>query len=241
MDTRQPLILRILWTEHLPQRVYLARHGQSESNCEGRIAGQMNPPLTEKGRRQAQRLSTVLRDIRLTAIVTSSLGRSIETARPTAEWQGLAVCPLTEINEISFGILEGRLRQQLDRASQTLLSQWTKDKAHFRIPHGENLMDVRQRVIPALSRVLADNPGGTILIVGHRHTNLVILSALLGWDLHSIADTPIQSKYVYEIHYGPTPRIHTTCLTGPARGRRLEGFLSGDTVMSVCKEPCLRS
>lgn len=239
MDTQQTLISQIIDSQHPPRRVFLARHGQSASNCEGRIAGQMNPPLTEKGKRQALRLSTVLREIPLTKIVTSALGRSIETAKPTAEQQGLTVCSLSGFNEISFGILEGRLRHQLDDDSQNLLDRWAKDKTHFRIPNGENLLDVRRRATPDLLRVLKESPGDNILIVGHRHTNLVILSALLGWDLDSIKDTPIQSKYVYELHLGHTPSIYTICLTGKARGRRMEGFFSGDAVVSSCSKRSL--
>ena len=238
MKTQPLMIPQIQWSHNHPQRVYLARHGQSVSNCEGRIAGQLNPPLTEKGRRQALRISRALQNIRLTKVVTSSLSRTIDTATPTAEWQGLPVCPLMEINEISFGILEGRLRHRLDQASRDLLDRWTKDKANFRIPNGESLSDVWKRVVPALSSVFRDTPGGTVLIVGHRHTNLVILSVLLGWDLRSLVNTPIQSKYLYEFHYGPTPQIHTICLTGDARGRRVEGFLSGDDAMNVSKEHC---
>ena len=239
MDRQQTLISETIVSQQSPRRIFLARHGQSASNCEGRIAGQMNPLLTEKGQRQALRLSTVLRDIRLTKIVTSALGRSIETAKPTAEQQGLAVCSLSGLNEVCFGVLEGRLRHQLDDDSQRLLDQWTKDKTHFRIPNGENLIDVQKRAIPDLLRVFKASWGDTILIVGHRHTNLVILSALLGWDLELMKDTPIQSKYVYEIEFGATPRISTICLTGETRGRRFEGFLTGDAVMSPCTENCL--
>lgn len=220
----------------MPQTIFLARHGQSESNDEGRIAGQMNPTLTEKGRRQAQRLSHVLRNKRLTKIVTSSLRRSVETAMPTAELQGLTTSPLEAINEISFGILEGQLRHHLDPASQSLLDQWTTNKLQFRIPQGENLLDVQKRVIPALAQVCADNRGGTILVVGHRYTNLVILSALLGWDLPSMLDIPIQSKQLYEIHCAPTPRIYTIRLTGATRGSRLEGFLTEENALNGVQE-----
>jgi len=230
------MIAKTVWSQDHPQTIFLARHGQSESNCEGRIAGQTNPTLTEKGRRQAQRLSNVLRYTQLTKVVTSSLRRSIETARPTAELQGLTTYPLEAINEISFGILEGQLRHHLDQASQSLLDQWSTNKLHFRVPHGENLVDVSRRVRPALSQVCSDNPGGTILIVGHRHTNLVILSALLGWDLHSITDIPIQSTYLYEIHYASTPRIYTIRLTGEARGTRIEGFFSGENALNGVEE-----
>jgi broad specificity phosphatase PhoE len=148
---------------------------------------------------------------------------------------------MNALNEMSFGVLDGQLRGGLDHKQQQLLDQWTKDKVRFRVPNGECLMDVQRRVAPALSSMLEDMADGTLLIVGHRHTNLVILSALLRCDLHAIADSPIQSKYVYEIQYSPTPHIHTICLTGKARGKRIEGFLSGDDAMRTSEEHCPKS
>ena len=224
-----------------PQTIFLARHGQSISNIEERISGQTDPPLTLKGERQAQRLAEAMHGIRLTKVITSSLRRSIETARPTAESLGIPMCSVKAFNEMSFGMLDGQLRGGLNHEQQQLLDQWAKDKVEFRVPNGECLMDVQQRVVPVLSRVLADMADGTLLIVGHRHTNLVILSALLRCDLHAIADSPIQSKYVYEIQYAPTPHIHTICLTGKARGKKIEGFLSGDDAMRSAEEHCLKS
>lgn len=226
---------KTIWSESRPRTVFLARHGQSESNLEGRISGQTDPSLTEKGLRQAQRLATVLQSVPLSKILTSSLRRSRETARPTAESRGLAMCPMDALNEMSFGVLEGRLRGDLDQESQHLLDCWTQDKLHFRIPGGENLLDVRERALSFLWGVLADNPSGTILMVGHRYTNLVILSALMGWNLDSIATCTIQSKYVYEIHCYSTPMIHTIRLTGEGRGVRTEGFLNGDGPMCSSK------
>ena len=225
MNMPQAMIPETIWSESRPRTVFLARHGQSESNAEERISGQADTALTEKGRRQAQRLATALQGIPLTRILTSSLKRSMETAGPTAELQGIAACPTDSLREMSFGILEGRLRNHLDQESQSLLDRWTQDKLHFRIPSGENLLDVRNRVVPLLSKVFAENPNGTLLIVGHRHTNLVILSVLMGWDLTSTADSSIRSKYLYEIDCTATPLIHTTCLTGAGRGSRVEGFL----------------
>ena len=152
----------------------------------------------------------------------------METARPIAESQGIALCPLDALKEMSFGVLEGQLRGHLDHKPQHLLDQWTQDKLHFRIPGGESLLDVQKRVLPLLSHLLEDNPEGTLLIVGHRHTNIVILSALMGWNLESLADVSIRSKYVYEIQCTPTPCIYTICLTGKERGTRTEGFLNED-------------
>lgn len=231
MGMQQAMNSETIWPENRPRTIFLARHGQSESNLEERISGQADPNLTEKGLRQAQRLAEVLRGIPLTKIVTSTLRRSMETARPTSELHGIPVYPLDAFKEMSFGVLEGQLRGSLNQGLQRLLDQWTQDKLHFRIPGGESLLDVQSRVLPFLSQVLADSPDGTLLIVGHRHTNIVILSALMGWDLKSTAEFSIQSKYVYEIHCASTPHIHTICLTGKERGTRVEGFLNEDGSM----------
>jgi broad specificity phosphatase PhoE len=231
MGMKQTMTPEILCSKSSQRTIFLARHGQSESNLEERISGQADPNLTEKGLRQAQRLAEVFRGIPLTKIVTSTLRRSMETARPTAESLGISLCPLDALKEMSFGILEGRLRGHLDHKSQHFLDQWTQDKLHFRIPGGEHLLDVQNRVLPLLSQVLMENPDGTLLVVGHRHTNIVILSALMGWDLKSTAEFSIQSKYVYEIHCASTPHIHTICLTGKERGTRVAGFLNEDGSM----------
>ena len=231
MEMKQAMVPETICAKSRPRTIYLARHGQSESNREERISGQADPSLTEKGLRQAQRLATALLNIPLTTILTSTLRRSMETARPIAESQGIALCPLDALKEMSFGVLEGQLRGHLDHEPQYLLDQWTQDKLHFRIPGGESLLDVQKRVLPLLSHILEDNPEGTLLIVGHRHTNIVILSALMGWNVESLADVSIRSKYVYEIQCTPTPCIYTICLTGKERGMRTEGFLNEDGCM----------
>lgn len=236
MGMKQTMTPETICAKSRPLTIFLARHGQSESNREERISGQADPTLTEKGHRQAQRLATALRSIPLTKILTSTLRRSIETARPTAESQEMSLCALDALKEMSFGVLEGQLRRDLDHESQRLLDQWTTNKLHFRIPGGEHLVDVQRRVLPVLSQVLTENPDGTLLVVGHRHTNIVILSALMGWHVEYLADLSIRSKYVYEIQCTPTPHIYTICLTGKGRGTRAEGFFNEDDPMCSSHE-----
>ena len=67
-----------------PARIYLARHGKSMWNECGRIAGQLDPPLSALGRRQARSLAAVLREAAIDAVYSSSLLRARETALPTA-------------------------------------------------------------------------------------------------------------------------------------------------------------
>ena len=71
--------------------LYLIRHGESAFNAEGRIQGQMNPPLSELGRRQAVALAPALAGLEIDAIYASPLERAFATAEPSAEKLGLEI------------------------------------------------------------------------------------------------------------------------------------------------------
>lgn len=60
-------------------KLYLLRHGQTESNAAKRIQGWTATPLTEKGKKQAERLRNVLRDVRFDRIFSSDLYRTRQT------------------------------------------------------------------------------------------------------------------------------------------------------------------
>jgi broad specificity phosphatase PhoE len=94
--------------------VYLARHGRSVWNEEGRVAGQLEAPISDVGRAQADNLASVLDGVRLHAVYSSPLARARETAQPTAARQALNVCVRSELRELHFGVLQGRYRDHRD-------------------------------------------------------------------------------------------------------------------------------
>lgn len=60
-------------------KLYLLRHGQTESNAAKRIQGWTATPLTEKGKKQAERLRDTLRDVRFDRIFSSDIYRTRQT------------------------------------------------------------------------------------------------------------------------------------------------------------------
>ena len=65
--------------------IYLVRHGRTRSNEEGRFQGWEDHPLSPVGQEQALSLKKRARDLMVTALYTSDLMRTKETARPLAE------------------------------------------------------------------------------------------------------------------------------------------------------------
>jgi len=195
-----------------PQTILLIRHGQSLWNSRKRVTGQLDPGLSETGKRQALALAETLASVPVHAIYTSRLERTVHTAQPTAKRHGLAIHVDSRLDEIHHGILQGRYRDERDPEAQALWEQRKKDKLRFRFPGGENLLDVAHRVLPFLESMMVREQGKQVLIVGHRNTNRVILGLLLGaapeaWD----AINP-RSRALYEIgplHRDRNVQIHT--------------------------------
>lgn len=203
--------------------IYLVRHAESELNRDKRISGQLESPLSFKGTRESLALRELLREVRLTGIYTSALTRTIETARPTADAHGLPVQARAAFNELHLGVLQGRYRDDRDPDARLLWEARKKDMRHYRVPGGETFMELAHRVIPCLAEILAEQDGGTILIVGHRSTNRVLFGSLMHWPEEEWPRLAFRSKYLYEITPGREPRVATIPLTGWQAGLRYAG------------------
>jgi len=162
--------------------VWLARHGQSTWNREKIITGQLDPPLSPRGERQAQELARCLAGISLEAIYASTLDRSRRTAQAVAAGRGVPVAELPALREIHFGELQGRPRDGRDPAAARAWAARERDKRAFCPAGGESYDDLAARVLPCLTELLARHAGGRILLVGHRNTNRVLLQGLMEWS-----------------------------------------------------------
>ena len=194
--------------------LYVARHGQSEWNNRSLITGQLDPALSPKGQQQSAALAQCLAHEELDAIYASTLQRTIATAQPTASAHGLPIVELPALNEIHLGVLQGRHRDERDPEAQALWAQWQADPWGYRVPGGERFDEFAQRVDEGLQPLLRQHRGQSILIVGHRATNRVLLGTLLQWPRERWAELRLRNKYFYRVRLGAAPEIATFTLGG---------------------------
>lgn len=205
--------------------LYLARHGQSEWNNQRRVTGQLDPGLSPKGQQQSAAIAHCLRDEDLTAIYTSSLRRTIDTAQPTAVAKNLQIACLPAFNEINAGVLQGRYRDERDPEAQAMWAQWQADIWSYRVPGAEDFNDLTNRVDRALQDILQRHRGHSALIVGHRGTNRVLLGTLLGLPQERWPELSLRNKFLYRIRLGVETEIATFTLSGSNRGVCQAGFI----------------
>lgn len=146
-------------------RVYVARHGQSTWNRDGRWAGQANPPLTDLGRLQAKETSVSLSKFRFTCVGSSSLQRAKETASIMATEMNIALLePLADLNERHYGEISGLTAQEIEETYPELMKAW-KVGNPIEIPGGESWHEFVDRVFRGLRHL--STLQGNILVIAH--------------------------------------------------------------------------
>jgi probable phosphoglycerate mutase len=136
--------------------IWLARHGETAANAEGRVQGWIDPPLNERGQRQAHELAERAAELGLEALYSSQLVRARQTAAIVAERVGLEPVVDERFAESRRGSWEGRLLSEIERDEPELWAAWRRGGSDFRFPGGgESLAEHVARVDAALSDVAA--------------------------------------------------------------------------------------
>lgn len=165
-------------------KLYLIRHGESESNRLGYFAGQIDAPLTELGREQARCVAAFFRNVALDAVYASDLSRATDTLRPTAQEHGLAVIPEPGVREIHAGDWEGMPFTELPERDPEQFRLWKTDIGRVCFPNGESVEGAAARAQEALRRLAERHGGQTIAVASHGG---IIRSLLALWEQGSVA------------------------------------------------------
>jgi broad specificity phosphatase PhoE len=166
--------------------IYIARHGETESNAERRFQGQQDSPLSARGRQQAVELAERLAGLPLAAVYSSDLGRALRTAEAVADRHGLAVRSHPGLREINVGRWTGRLYADLERADPEAIARWRTRPLEHRFPDGESIADVRARALRALDEIAARHRGAAVAVITHGTLLASVLAHAAGLPLAAL-------------------------------------------------------
>jgi broad specificity phosphatase PhoE len=169
-------------------KLILVRHGETHWNRDGLVQGaDSDIELNDTGLKQARRLAAFLKDEPIAAVLASPLRRATATAEAIASQHQLPVETDEGLKELKVGDLEGTSISNLPTTFSRFLLKWWQDGEAMRLPNGESLVELQQRVWNAIEGVLErhmtssdlNRDGTAVVVVSHYFVTLaIILKAL---------------------------------------------------------------
>jgi alpha-ribazole phosphatase len=167
-------------------RVYLMRHGEVLNDGEKRYNGHIDIDITDRGVEQMHRLAGLLVGKPLSAIYSSDLIRATRGAEIIAKSKGLVFTRIRGLRERSVGDWEGLTAEEIKERYPGEYAAWRADFLNYRPPHGEGLLDVRDRILPMYRDLVARHGGQEIGMLLHGGVNRIILADAMGLDLRNV-------------------------------------------------------
>ncbi|MCL5996560.1 MAG: histidine phosphatase family protein [Chloroflexi bacterium] len=139
----------------------LIRHGTNDFVKESRLPGQApNIHLNQDGRAQADALGKMLQNHKITALYSSQLERAIETAWRIAASHGLPIHIRPRLADTHTGDYTAKTIKEINESPESK-ENWkiiVEKPSEGKMPNGESLLDMQQRVVAELECICAQYP-----------------------------------------------------------------------------------
>lgn len=167
-------------------RLYLLRHGEVVGAGTRRYNGQADVGLAERGVAQYHQLKERFAGATLAACYTSDLTRCAQGAELLGAHFGVTPVKYKELRELDIGIWQGLTWDELMERYPVEWQARLDDVVNYRVPQGENLLDVNNRVMPVINDIVARHQGEEVLVVAHGGVNRIILLNAIGAPLAAL-------------------------------------------------------
>ena len=168
-------------------KVILVRHGETDWNQSRRIqGGSSDTELNQRGRQQVESLALRLRQETFQAIYSSPLQRALATAQAIAGYHQLPVEIEPSLKEIEVGELEGVLITEVGKHLSQLLTMHSQGEELPKIPGGESLTGLQQRVWSTIQRLVDRHRDGVLVVASHYFSILTVICSVLNLPLSQI-------------------------------------------------------
>ncbi|HXQ34841.1 MAG TPA: histidine phosphatase family protein, partial [Anaerolineales bacterium] len=147
---------------------YFVRHGETAGNAKGTFRGTGEYPLNAQGKADAKNLAKWFSDKAISAVYSSSLGRTRETAEAIAVPKGIKVQPIDALKSIDVGYLSGEPKEDHKH-----VMDYFEKYPHERIPMGESLNEFRTRTQPPIKKILVEGARAKTPVVAVVHSSII--------------------------------------------------------------------
>jgi broad specificity phosphatase PhoE len=155
--------------------LWLVRHGETEWSLSGAHTSRTDIPLTEEGRKRAEKLRNYLKGTKFDAVFVSPMQRARETCA-IAGFGDVAVVN-EGLKEWDYGVYEGKTTKEI----QAQIPGWSVWKNE--IIGGETAEHVGVRADGVIAQALAAAPNeGKVALFAHAHILRILAARWIGLD-----------------------------------------------------------
>ncbi|WP_395625461.1 histidine phosphatase family protein [Daejeonella sp.] len=182
--------------------IYIIRHGETDLNKLGIVQGRgMDTDLNEKGRAQANNFYRFYKDVPFDKIYTSTLKRTHQTVQkfidnhiPWVQFPGL--------DELGWGVHEGQESTEKLRSDfHQITENWKAGKLHHKFERGESPLEVKERQLIVLEKLIEENDDENILICMHGRAMRLFLCLLTHKPLTEMDSFPHSNTCLYRLDF----------------------------------------
>ena len=205
-------------------KIIFLRHPETMANVNRLIYGWTESPYSEKGKASVGRVVELLKDEKIDEIYSSPLLRAYDLAKAVGNNHGLEVHTDDRLKEIHFGAFENKTIEEAEAMYGEGFKRFWHDFSNFQPPEGENMTQVKTRVVDFFKEKLFMNHNGedfeemmkedpgkavtlhdledkTVLVVAHSITIRSALSFMLDVPLEWVWHIDVKPASLIELAY----------------------------------------
>lgn len=164
-------------------QIALILPGATDYVCQGRIQGSLDMPLNAEGAKEVQQMAAELKPAAVELLYHSDSEPASETATILASALGLKTKKLDKMGNISHGLWQGLLVDEVKRKQPKVYRQWQEQPESICPPEGETLAEARERVQAALAKLTKKHKSGVIGMIVPEPLASVVRSQLGAGEL----------------------------------------------------------
>ena len=173
--------------EDVTQLIFV-RHGEQHipDPRGGPIGDTFDPPLTERGQRQAAAVAERLSVDRMDAVYASPLKRAFETGKEIARHHRLEPIVMPDLREVEIFREIPADKPAVDFLGRSLLpgirERMLRERSWDVYPYSESSFGFRKRTVNAIEAIIAENEGKRVVIACHGGVINAYIGHIIGVD-----------------------------------------------------------
>lgn len=180
-------------------KILLIRTGATEYECQGRVQGTLDIPLSEDGRQQVEQVADQLRDQTIDVLYAGPCRATQQSADILATELKLKAKTVEDLRNLDHGLWQGMLIDDVKVKQPKVYRQWQEHPETVCPPDGESLQVVRERLHRAVTKIAKKTKGGIAAVVVAEPVTSLLKNALRDDTLGNLWQADVNQDTAWEL------------------------------------------